>query len=118
MPCTHGHQTRRVSPTDTEHSANPVPSSFSPSALNVELSALTVTSLRVRLRECNLPASGNKAALIERLQQSSTDDSTTQCDNPATGHTAPATQHERPTDLPVTSASRQYPPLCLPVIPL
>ena len=54
--------TRRVTPTDTGESSNQSP-------LTLEFSSLTVTALRTRLREKNLPTNGKKAALIERLTQ-------------------------------------------------
>ena len=63
MPRTgRGRNTRRVTPTDTGESSNQ-------SLLTLELSSLTVAALRTRLREQNLPTSGNKAALIDRLTQ-------------------------------------------------
>ena len=93
MPHTRGRQTQRVSPVD-DPSANSTASSTS-SSLAVEVSALTTTALRTRLRERNLPTSGNKAALIEHLQQSASPD------QPGTHHqqsTDSAAQQTRPAD--------------------
>jgi len=93
MPRTRGRQRQRVSPTDT--GGTPAPST--PSSLTIELSALTAAALRTRLRERNLPASGNKAALIERLEQStSADDPGTQRDQPADSATPPSHQADPP----------------------
>ena len=78
MPRTRGRKTQRVTPTDTGEHSNSAPSDSQQSALTIELSALTAAALRTRLREQNLPATGNKAALIERLTQSSTDNPVTQ----------------------------------------
>jgi len=76
MPRTRGRQTQRVSPTDTGNMSMP-------SSLMIGLTAFTAAVLRTRLRERNLPTSGNKAALIERLEQStSADDPGTQCEQP------------------------------------
>jgi len=67
------------------------------SSLTIELSALTAAALRIRLRELNLPASGNKAALIERLEQStSPDDPGTQCEQPTDSATSRLHQADPP----------------------
>ena len=67
MPRTHGRKTQRITPIDTEESANSAPCNSLQQSFAVELSALIVTSLRTKLQEQNLPATGNKAALIEHL---------------------------------------------------
>ena len=87
MPRTHGHKTQRITPIDTEESANSAPCNSLQQSFAVELSALIVASLRTKLQEQNLPATGNKAALIEHLTQSSNN-------NPATAHANPNPQQE------------------------
>jgi len=93
-----GRQTQCVSPTYTGNTPTPsTPSPSTPSSLTIELSALTAAALRTRLRKCNLPASGNKAALIECLEQlTSLDD--------------PGTQHEQPADSASLQSHQANPP--------
>ena len=83
-----GRNTRHVTPTDTGESSNQ-------SLLTLELSSLTVTALKTRLREQNLPTSGKKAALIERLTQQPPQHLIQQSpsDNAATSH-ADSAPHE------------------------
>ena len=81
---------------DTGEHGNSPPSDSQQSSLTIELSALTAAALRTRLQERNLPATGNKATLIERLTQSSNDN--------------PATQRERSTTATHETPSGENPP--------
>jgi len=91
------YSTTCLTPAATRHNASDTGNTTTPSTLSslmIELSALTSAALRTRLRERNLPASSNKAALIERLEQStSPDDPGTQCEQPTdSSHTKPTCQ--------------------------